>query len=76
MITSCKDLLSVGTAEEVVKAMMNHPALYAYHLKDEPEVNDLPGLGELVKKIKTIDSHHPCYIKLVPQLGMGERTLF
>ena len=38
MITSCKDLLSVGTAEEVVKAMMNHPALYAYHLKDEPEV--------------------------------------
>ena len=58
MITSCKDLLSVGTAEEVVKAMMNHPALYAYHLKDEPEVNDLPGLGELVKKIKTIDSHH------------------
>ena len=36
--------------------MMNHPALYAYHLKDEPEVNDLPGLGELVKKIKTIDS--------------------
>ena len=49
MITSCKDLLSVGTAEEVVKAMMNHPALYAYHLKDEPEVNDLPGLGELVK---------------------------
>lgn len=31
MITSCKDLLSVATAEEVVKAMMNHPALYAYH---------------------------------------------
>ena len=51
MITSCKDLLSVATAEEVVKAMMNHPALYAYHLKDEPEVNDLPGLGELVRSL-------------------------
>ena len=72
MITSCKDLLSVGTAEEVVKAMMNHPALYAYHLKDEPEVNDLPGLGELVKKIKTIDSHHPCYINLYPNWAWGK----
>lgn len=72
MITSCPDLLSVETAEEVVKAMMNHPALYAYHLKDEPEVNDLPGLGELVKKIKTIDSHHPCYINLYPNWAWGK----
>lgn len=72
MITSSKDLLSVATAEEVVKAMMNHPALYAYHLKDEPEVNDLPGLGELVKKIKTIDSHHPCYINLYPNWAWGK----
>ena len=75
MITSCKDLLSVATAEEVVKAMMNHPALYAYHLKDEPEVNDLPGLGELVKKIKPSTASSLLY-QLVPQLGMGERTLF
>lgn len=75
MITSCKDLLSVGTAEEVVKAMMNHPALYAYHLKDEPEVNDLPGLGELVKKIKTIDSHHPCYINLYPNWAWGKNFI-
>lgn len=72
VITSCGSLLSVETAEEAVKAMMNHPALYAYHLKDEPEVNDLPGLGELVKKIKTIDSHHPCYINLYPNWAWGK----
>lgn len=72
VITSCESLLSVETAEDAVKAMMNHPALYAYHLKDEPEVNDLPGLGELVKKIKTIDSHHPCYINLYPNWAWGK----
>ena len=72
MITSCPDLLSVGTTEEAVKAMMNHPALYAYHLKDEPEVNDLPGLGELVKKIKALDSQHPCYVNLYPNWAWGK----
>lgn len=41
-------------------------------MKDEPEVNDLLGLGELVKKIKTIDSHHPCYINLYPNWAWGK----
>ncbi len=72
MITSYPDLLSIETAESAVKAIMDHPALYAYHLKDEPEVNDLSGLGELVKKIKSIDSHHPCYINLYPNWAWGK----
>lgn len=70
LITSCASLSS--NTEEVVKALMNHPALYAYHLDDEPEINDLPGLGGLVKQIKSIDSYHPCYINLYPNWAWGK----
>ena len=70
MITSSKNISS--DTRQVVEALMKHPALYAYHLKDEPEVNDLPALGDLVRQIKSIDSYHPCYINLYPNWAWGK----
>ncbi len=63
--------LSTDT-EETVKAWMGHPALYGYHLDDEPEVSELEGLGQWVRQIQAVDSYHPCYINLYPNWAWGK----
>ena len=60
------------STEFAVKAIMNHPALYAYHLKDEPETWDVHWLKELNQKVRSIDPSHPCYINLYPNWAWNE----
>ena len=45
--------------ETFVPKIMNHPALMAYYLKDEPETWDLEELGKLVRRIQSIDTSIP-----------------
>ena len=52
--------------EKTVTKLMNHPALFAYHLQDEPANTDFPGLAEWVKRIQAVDTKVPCYINLYP----------
>ncbi|MCQ2143692.1 MAG: beta-N-acetylhexosaminidase [Bacteroidales bacterium] len=52
--------------ETYVPMIRNHPALMAYYLKDEPEVWDLEGLGDLVRRVQAMDMSKPCYINLYP----------
>lgn len=70
LITSCPELKS--DVEATVIRMMEHPALYGYYLKDEPETEDLPDLGVWVKQIQSIDKEHPCYINLYPNWAWGK----
>ena len=52
------------STEKVVAALKDHPALYAYHVKDEPEVSDFQWLNDVVEKIRTLDPDHHSYINI------------
>lgn len=52
--------------ENTVKRLMNHPALFGYHLRDEPSIKDFSDLGTWIKRIQAADSKHECYINLYP----------
>ena len=65
------DALMTDT-RNTVRMMMDHPALFAYHIEDEPEVSEFPVLAEVVKNITEVDDTHPCYINLYPNWAWGE----
>ena len=60
-----------SSTDEAVASIKDHPALVAYHLKDEPEVEDYPWLKSLCETVGQIDSIHPCYINLLPNWYWG-----
>lgn len=51
--------------ETTVRALMDHPALAMYHIKDEPPVQDFAKWAKLMKRIQAIDGVHPCYLNLL-----------
>lgn len=59
------------STESAVALIKDHPALYAYHLKDEPDTSDFGWLADLSDKIKELDPSHPCYINLLPNWAWG-----
>lgn len=59
------------STETAVGQIKDHPALYAYHLKDEPDTSDFSWLADLSEKIKELDPSHPCYINLLPNWAWG-----
>ncbi|HRO44781.1 beta-galactosidase [Agriterribacter sp.] len=60
----CPELKS--EPEKTVKRLMKHPALFGYHLRDEPNAVDFPELAIWMKRIQAVDKQHPCYINLFP----------
>ena len=59
------------STESAVALIKDHPALYAYHLKDEPDTSDFVWLSDLSGKIEDLDPLHPCYINLLPNWAWG-----
>lgn len=59
------------STESAVALIKDHPALYAYHLKDEPDASDFGWLADLSDKIGDLDPLHPCYINLLPNWAWG-----
>ena len=59
------------STESAVALIKDHPALYAYHLKDEPDTSDFGWLSDLSGKIEDLDPLHPCYINLLPNWAWG-----
>ena len=59
------------STENAVELIKDHPALIAYHLKDEPDTADFPWLKSLCEKIASLDQEHPCYINLLPNWSWG-----
>lgn len=62
------------STESAVAALKDHPALIAYHLKDEPETWDVHWLKALHDKVQSLDSTHPCYINLYPNWAWNEES--
>ena len=50
----------------VIDRVRQHPALYAYHLVDEPSASHFPALGKVVALIRRKDPAHLAYINLFP----------
>lgn len=61
LVTDLKD-----STAQVVKEIGNHPALFAYDLKDEPETSDIEWLASLTARLANLDPGHPAYINLYP----------
>ncbi len=59
------------STDQTIALIKEHPALMAYHIKDEPTVDDFEWLKTLQNKISSLDSNHPCYINLLPNWAWG-----
>jgi hypothetical protein len=51
---------------------MSHPALFGYHIEDEPETSEFEMLSQIVNGILKVDDTHPCYINLYPNWAWGD----
>ena len=52
--------------DALISRVSEHPALYAYHLIDEPSASQFPSLGKLVAYLRDRDPLHLAYINLFP----------
>ena len=52
--------------DEFIARVSKHPAMYAYHLIDEPNASQFPALGRLVAYLRERDPAHLAYINLFP----------
>lgn len=74
---SLDDEKSRAKLDALIARVKDHPALYAYHLKDEPSASMFPGLARLIRYVRERDPRHAVYINLYPtyakkrQLGVS-----
>ena len=73
-ILSCDDILYHPA--EFVPKVMSHPALFGYHIEDEPETNEFEMLSQIVNGILKVDDTHPCYINLYPNWAWGGQNYY
>lgn len=59
--------------DALVERLRRHPALYAWHLVDEPSAKQFPGLGRLVAYLRERDPEHLAYINLLPTYASNEQ---
>lgn len=52
--------------EAVAMDYKDHPALGAYHIKDEPGAKEFTRIGDVVRRLSEVDPLHPSYINLLP----------
>lgn len=55
----------------VIKEVGNHPALYGYHIKDEPHAQEFPELAKAVAAVRELAPGKWPYMNLFP--GYGEK---
>ncbi len=59
--------------DALIARVSKHPALYAYHLIDEPSASQFPALGRLVAYLRERDPAHLAYINLFPTYASNEQ---
>ena len=59
--------------DALIARVSKHPALYAYHLIDEPNASQFPALGRLVAYLRDRDPLHLAYINLFPTYATNEQ---
>ncbi len=60
---------AVRGLEELIPKVNAHPAVYGYHLKDEPGANEFPALGKAVAAVRRLAPGKWPYINLFPGDG-------
>lgn len=64
VIAGCYDLNT--EPEKTAKKLMDHPALVGYHIMDEPKIHQIKKLGEIGRRILSVDDKHFIYVNLRP----------
>src|SRR6218665_570523 len=64
VIAGCHELHT--DTETTVRRFMDHPAIVGWFLQDEPKLAEIPGLGVLANKIRSIDKKNFVYVNLRP----------
>jgi len=59
--------------DALIARVSKHPALYSYHLIDEPNASQFPALGKLVAYLRERDPAHLAYINLFPTYASNEQ---
>ncbi len=54
------------SVERLVLRFKDHPALFGWHICDEPNLNRIPDLKRIKEYIEAMDPEHPVYINLNP----------
>ncbi|MEN6428259.1 MAG: hypothetical protein ABFE13_23155 [Phycisphaerales bacterium] len=62
-----------GQLDALIARVSKHPALYSYHLVDEPGASQFPALGKLVAHLRDRDPQHLAYINLFPTYANNEQ---
>jgi hypothetical protein len=82
VIADSRMVLSVGGKAEnqakldaIIKDYSHHPALYAYHVIDEPGAGAFHGLAEVIAYLKEQDPRHPGFINILPTYGRDFHVL-
>ncbi len=61
--------------EELIAKYNDHPALYGYHLKDEPQTSEFPELAKSIELIKKLAPGKWPYVNLFPTQIFGDHYL-
>ena len=59
--------------DALIERVRSHPALYAYHMRDEPNASVFPEWGRLVAYLREQDPAHLAYINLFPIYANNEQ---
>jgi len=59
--------------DALIARVSRHPALYSYHLIDEPSAAQFPALGKLVAYLRHRDPLHLAYIHLFPTYANNQQ---
>ena len=59
--------------DALIAGVSKHPAMYAYHITDEPDASQFPALGRLVAYLRERDPAHMAYINLLPTYASNEQ---
>ena len=58
--------------DALVARVRQHPALFSYHIQDEPCATEFPGLGRIVDYLREHDPQRLAYINLFPIYAKNE----
>jgi hypothetical protein len=59
--------------DALIERVRQHPALYAYHIMDEPSTAQFPALSQIVEYLRQRDPAHLAYINLFPTYANNEQ---
>lgn len=71
VIAGCHELHT--DTENTVNRFKNHPAIVGWFLMDEPKLHEIPALGVLGNRIKSIDNKNFVYVNLRPSDATEEQ---